>query len=185
MRLTLYPRVVETLAGLAPPTRPSTVPFALGTFNFPLEQWTPHTKTLLLFGATNVGKTSLAKALLPRALMTRHVDLLRTYQSKGYHGLILDDMSFTHLQPEHQIHLLDRTDDTQVHCRYGVAEIPAATPTIITSNKHPTQIVSLHVPAIERRCFCVHMVSPNEFQIYNFEYGAISLNYQPSSSTQQ
>lgn len=182
MRLTVYPRIMETLAGLAPPTKPSNVLFASESFSFPAEKWNPRTHTLILYGATNVGKTSLAKALLPRALMTRHLDLLTTYQSKGYHGLILDDMSFNSgeytMKTESQIHLLDRADDTQIHCRYRVAEIPAHTPTIITSNKHPTQVVALHVPAIERRCFCVLMVSPTEYHIYNYVPTATSVNYQ-------
>jgi len=119
----------------------------------------------------------LAKALLPRALMTSHVDLLRTYQSNSYHGIILDDMSFTHLATEHQIHLVDREDDRQIHCRYGVAQIPAHTPLIITSNRHPTQVVSLHVPAIERRCTCMLMVSPSEYSLYEYSDTAIAPSY--------
>lgn len=174
--------MLETLAGLGPPTSPSSAPFALTSFNFPLEMWNHATHTLILFGATNVGKTSLAKALLPRALMTRHIDKLRDYKRLGFKGIILDDMSFNHLkEPELQIHLLDRADETQVHCRYGVAEIPAETPVIITSNKHPTQIVMLHVPAVERRCFCVQMVSVNEFHVYKYDVfaAARAASYQP------
>lgn len=109
--------------------------------------------------------------------MTRHLDLLRIYQSKSFHGIILDDMSFTHLATEHQIHLVDREDDTQIHVRYGVAQIPANTPLIITSNRHPTQIVALHVPAIERRCTCMLMVSPHEYRLYNYSATATSANY--------
>jgi hypothetical protein len=37
-------------------------------------------KTLVLLGATNMGKSSLAKALLPRALWTRHLDRLKEYR---------------------------------------------------------------------------------------------------------
>lgn len=188
MRLTVYPRIMETLQGLAPPTRPSNVRFALENYSFPVERWDPHTRTLILFGATNVGKTSLAKALLPRALMTRHLDPLVTYQSKGYKGIILDDMSFNSgeytMKPEAQIHLLDREDDTQIHCRYRVAEIPAHTPTIITSNKHPTQVVALHDPAIERRCLCMLMVSAHEFHEYTYIATSTSLNYQRYSLPQ-
>jgi len=178
-QLTTYPTIMNTLRGLAPP-KASLARFAMEDYNFPLDKWNPATTTLLLYGATNVGKTSLAKALLPRALMTRHLDLLKNYQSKGYSGIILDDMSFAHLAVEHQIHLLDRTDDTQIHIRYGVAEIPSGTPVIITSNKPPDQIVSLHVPAIERRCTCMLMVSPNEYELLQkYHYPAVAHCYQP------
>jgi len=152
-------------------------PFAVTDFAFPLEKWNSATTTLILYGATCVGKTSLAKALLPRALMTRQLDLLRKYQSKGYYGIILDDMSFTHLEPEHQIHLLDRADDTQIRVRYAVAEIPAATPLIITSNRPPEQIISLHNPAIARRCTCINMVSPTEYHVYTYQDNALAYGY--------
>lgn len=113
--------------------------------------------------------------------MTRHLDLLTTYQSKGFYGIILDDKSFNSseytMSIESQIHLLDREDDTQVHCRYKVAQIPAHTPLIITSNKHPTQVVALHDPAVERRVTCMLMVSPHEFQLYEYSATATAHSY--------
>lgn len=111
----------------------------------------PAKTTLLLYGATNLGKTALAKALLPNALLVRHLDKLREYSSGGYSGIILDDMAFLHVHDEGQIALLDRDEDTQVHVRYTVAEIPAGTPVIITSNRLPSGVFNIANGAIARR----------------------------------
>lgn len=108
-------------------------------------------KTLIVTGPTGVGKTSMAKALLPTCLMTRHMDMLRKYRPSVYEGIILDDMTFIHLHDEAQIALLDRADTTQVHVRYGVATIPSGTQVIITTNKPAHAVVNMSNPAIARR----------------------------------
>lgn len=163
--LTLYPAIQTTLRTLAPPI-PLSVTHAVSSYEFPSQHWPVHTKTLVLYGATNVGKTSLAIALLPMALMTRHLDLLSKYASGHYEGIILDDMAFLHLHREAQIALLDRVHDTQIHVRYKVASLPAGCPLIITSNKHPGDVVFMHDPAIARRVVAIEMLSPTNFSIY-------------------
>ena len=132
------------------------ITYDLSAFSFP-EIWDMTSSTLLITGPTNIGKTSLAKALLPEALFTRHIDRLREYGSGQYSGIILDDMSFLHLHREAQIALLDRADDTDIHIRYGVASIPAGTPVIITTNSRPDEVFTTTDGAINRRLTIVEM----------------------------
>jgi len=108
-------------------------------------------RCLILFGATNTGKTTLAKSLLPRSIFTRHLDLLAGYQPSKHQGIILDDLSFLHLHDEAQIALTDIADPTQIHVRYRVAVVPAGTPRIVTTNKQPYEVLNLNNPAIARR----------------------------------
>lgn len=141
-------RIQKNLATLT--TKRLKITFDLSTFGWNVP-WDSTGTTLLLYGPTNCGKTSLAKALLPDALLTRHLDKLRDYSSGRYTGIILDDMTFGHIHDEAQIALIDRHEDTQVHVRYSVAEIPAGTPMIVTSNKHPAEVFKIENPAIKRR----------------------------------
>lgn len=127
--------------------------------------WTRDTHALILTGPTNVGKTSLAKALLPRALFIRHLDRLREFDPDLYDGVILDDMAFAHLHREAQIALVDCGDDTDIHIRYTVAQLPAGTPRIFTTNRMPGDVFSLDDPAINRRVQCVRMLNLNKFEI--------------------
>lgn len=66
-------------------------------------------------------------------------------------------MSFLHLPREGQIHLVDTADESQVHARYEMVEIPAGTPRIITTNLMPSEIFAWENEAIRRRCttWCV------------------------------
>lgn len=136
------------------PKRPRVV-FPLDDFNIDFV-W-DMSRTLILWGPTNTGKTSLAKAFLPRALFVSHFDRLRDYNPIDYHGIIFDDMSFKHIPRESQIHLVDYNDDRDIHCRYTPAFIPAHTPKIITSNSHPLDILLVDDPAITRRVQAINI----------------------------
>lgn len=106
-------------------------------------------------------------ALLPQALKTKHLDLLRTKKYPSNHfGIIYDEGNLSHLHQEAQIAFLDREFDTEVHVRYGVAEIPAGHPVIITSNRRPDEIMALWNPAVQRRVDCVLMLEHNQFVPY-------------------
>lgn len=72
-------------------------------------------------------------------------------KTKAKDGIIFDDMRFTHLHREAQIHLVDTQDEGQVHARYEMIEIPAGTPKIITTNLLPSQILNWEEEAIRRR----------------------------------
>jgi len=163
MRLTLYPNVLHTLRDLAPST-PSSVRHAVNDYKWPNDIWNPSMKTLFLYGASGVGKTSLAMALLPQALKTKHLDLLRTKRYPSNHfGIIYDEGDLSARHAEAQIAFLDREFDTEVHVRYGVAEIPAGHPVIITSNRRPEQCMAIWNPAVARRVTCVRMVSRDTY----------------------
>lgn len=125
----------------------------LSSFTWTTTLWDPSTATttLILTGPTGIGKTALAKALLPEALFVSHMDTLRQYGA-GYDGVIFDDMAFTHLHREAQIHLVDVHEDRQIHVRYSVAELPAGTKRIVTTNRDAEQVVLITDPAINRRC---------------------------------
>lgn len=126
----------------------------------PLFEW-DRRRTLILFGETNTGKTELATSLIPKALMTSHMDILANLR-EGHEGIILDDMSFKHLHDEAQIALLDTAFERQIHIRYKVAILPAGLPRIITTNKEPFEIVNTNNPAILRRIQCIRWLGYNK-----------------------
>lgn len=134
--LTMNPGIMNNLKALH--RKPMLIKHGLEEFNLTVE-W-DRTKLLILQGPTNMGKTSLAKALLPKSLMVRHIDLLRQYDPTTHHGVILDDMAFNvegkgKWFREAQIHLCDTAEDTHIHARYNPAILPAGTPRIITTNR--------------------------------------------------
>ena len=91
--------------------------------------------SLVLVGATNIGKTSFAKAILgPTALLVSHIDDLLSYDPYENAGLIFDDMQFTHIPETAQIHITDIDEDRSIHCRFFNATIPANTKKIFTCN---------------------------------------------------
>lgn len=114
------------------------------------------TKVLILWGDTGLGKTSMAKILVPKpALMVSHLDDLKKFRS-GYHkGIIFDDVSIKHLPETSQIHLLDSFDTRSIHVRYGTVTIPKDTPKIFTCNEFPVS----KIPAIERRIQAIRVTN--------------------------
>lgn len=151
--------LLRTFAAISPITR---LACARDMSLYPnLFEWPRGRLSLILFGDTNLGKTSLACSLLPEGLLTRHLDLLATYDPERNQGIILDDMSFSHLHDEAQIALLDVELSTQVHVRYRVANIPAGTPRILTSNRLPCDVLRLSNPAIARRVLAIRWLGWN------------------------
>lgn len=125
--------------------------FRLDEFNMFWPRDFDWTTSVILWGASGIGKTSYARALLPNALLISHLDDLALYEGGDYDGLIFDDMSFNHIPREGQIHLVDIDEFRSIHIRYKTAGIPANTKKIFTTNIHGGECVLLNDPAITRR----------------------------------
>jgi len=121
--------------------------FSLDLFKVSFE-W-DKTKTLVLWGPTNTGKTSLAKALLPNALFVRHIDVLKEYKTGLYSGIIFDDMEFKHWPRGPQIHLVDTDNVSQINVKHSCAIIPEGTPRIITTNLMPGEVFTLNLMDVD------------------------------------
>lgn len=128
-----------------------------------LPEWKADT-SLLLLGEPGIGKTSLARALIPTALFVSHLDKLRDFDPRQQGGIIFDDMTFLHLHREAQIHLVDKEFDRQIHCRYRTAEIPAGTWKIFVSNRFPREIFLTDDKAIRRRLTIWKMLSVGNYE---------------------
>lgn len=106
-------------------------------------------RALVLQGPTGIGKTTWAKLHAPKpALMVSHLDALKTFTT-DIKTIIFDDMEFSHLPVTSQIHIVDMTDDRQIHCRHHVAVIPKNTYKIFTCN--PSRFPFSRDDAIMRR----------------------------------
>lgn len=91
--------------------------------------------SVVITGPSGCGKTTwaLTNCELPTLFVT-HMDILRQFEPNLHQSIIFDDMSFSHLPREAQIHLVDRTQTNSIHVRYTTASIPAGTQKIFTSN---------------------------------------------------
>lgn len=107
--------------------------------------------SLIIEGPSGLGKTSLAKLLLPKALFCSHVDTLKSFQIGVHEGIIFDDVTFSHLPRVTQIHICDTYDNRDIHCRHSNAFIPAHTPRIFTTNEKHYNVVKTDDEAIARR----------------------------------
>lgn len=131
-----------------------------------LPEWKDST-TLLLLGEPGIGKTSLACALIPNALFVSHLDALREFNPGVHGGIIFDDMTFTHIPRESQIHLIDFDFDRQIHCRYANAFIPKGTWKIIVSNRYKGEVLLVSDGAISRRLTIWRMINVNQILLEN------------------
>lgn len=122
------------------------------------QDWTWNkSKSLILWGDSNSGKTSYAKALIGKNyLFIRHIDGLKSFEPGVHEGIIFDDMSFAHWPRESQIHIVDMDDESQINVKHGHVVIPAGTLKIFTCNKGPWSIFDMEDIAINRRVQMVH-----------------------------
>lgn len=116
--------------------------------------WTPldfeESKSHIFEGPTDIGKTNFALAHFENPHWVVHIDDLKRFDAELHDGIVFDDMSFTHLPRQAQIHLLDQDQPRSIHVRYGTAFIPAGTKKIFTCNIGHTPF-DLSDAAIRRR----------------------------------
>ncbi len=139
-------------------TEKITVKHDITTFPESWQHLEDNFNTIILWGESGIGKTCLAKALLPEALMVSHTDDLLKYNPDEYDGIIFDDMDFKHFPRSAQIHLLDWDDNRSIHCRYVSAFIPANTRKIFTTNEPDGSVFDLTDAAIRRRVEVHHLL---------------------------
>lgn len=106
-------------------------------------------RAVVLIGLTEIGKTQYALCHFDAPLLVRHMDDLKQFNADVHDGIVFDDMRFTHIPPEHQIHLLDWECPSSIHARYECGGIPAETRKIFTCN--PTRFPFTDDEAINRR----------------------------------
>lgn len=158
-----YHRGIEAAAVHLAPKRVKTG-WDLSTFRIRIPTEDLGKKSLICHGKPGIGKTELAKSVLPGALWVTHMDDLGNFVAGEHTGIIFDDMEFGHLPRVAQIHLLDCDNDRSIHVRYKTAHIPAGTKKIFTTNTPEGRIVDLDDGAIERRVTIVDLGS--EFLFY-------------------
>lgn len=127
--------------------------YELGMFKAAPIEW--NNKAILLWGATNTGKTQFALANFKNPLLVRHLDKLSELTS-DHDGIVFDDIDLKNRPPNSVIHLLDWDLESSIHIRYKVATIPRQMKKIFTSNlENPFYIVAETdteiANAIERR----------------------------------
>lgn len=131
--------------------------FELNEFKWdPITEWRA---TVILWGKPGIGKTQFARAHFDNPLIVNHLDRLKEL-SDEHDGIIFDDMSFTHIPREAQIHLVDNEDEKEIHLRYENAIIPEGTKKIMITNVENGEIVDLEDEAIKQRCRVVHVEGP-------------------------
>jgi hypothetical protein len=114
-----------------------------------LAQGIDEEKGLVMIGASGIGKTILAKRLIKKpALFVSHLDQLKLFRPDYHKGIIFDDITFNHIPPQSQIHLVDWHESRAIHCRHVIATIPKHTVKIFTCNEAP---LDLENEAIARR----------------------------------
>lgn len=107
-----------------------------GTECVQLQQLSFTDGSTLVIGPSGCGKSTWAKRVAPKpALWVTHMDDLKKFNNHA--SIIFDDMSFSHLPREAQIHIVDQNDLRTIHCRHTTATIPANTPKIFTANVYP------------------------------------------------
>lgn len=88
-----------------------------------------------IIGPKDTGKTTWAKKFMPKPILfVKHLDNLQDFIPNYHMSILFDDMSFKHLPRETQLDLVDRFNQSQIHLRYKVANIPSHILKVFTSN---------------------------------------------------
>lgn len=118
-------------------------------------------KTLYLWGPSGLGKTALARSLLPGARLVRHRNQLVGADTSA--GLIFDDFDVSHWPPTSVIHLVDWEETSGIDVKHGHVEIPPQTRKIFTMNVPledwiPEGAKEYQREAIRRRMSVIHII---------------------------
>lgn len=127
------------ISALASVVRVKTFDGFEGPFRWP---YPDQIKSLVICGPADIGKTTFALFLLPKALFISDLDGLLAFDPTIHEGIIFDDMSFTDLSRERQIHILDWDHDREIRIRYKLAMIPRHTKKIFVCNPESYPIFS-------------------------------------------
>ncbi len=103
--------------------------------SFAWEPITDWSRSIVLWGKSQIGKTQFALAHFKTPLMVSHMDKLGMFDPKLHDGIVFDDMSFLHLPRTAQIHVVDQNNQRELHIRYTMAHIAANTKKIFTTNE--------------------------------------------------
>jgi len=117
-------------------------------------------RTTVIIGPTGCGKTTWAKRRAPKpCLFITHLDQLKEFNELEHKAIIFDDMSFTHIPLQGQIHLVDQSNPNAIHRRYGTTLIPPNTDKYITCNEIPFLCENGEIhPAIKRRITYINLL---------------------------
>lgn len=156
------PRIHANLRALAAPLRESVI-FPLST------KWTPpgydwKTRSLLLIGPSDLGKTEYLKSYVHHALgktflFVNKLDRLKTYVDEDF--IIYDEAYFPNLTREDVINLTDVPQPRDIACRNSDAHIPAGVPRLFSSNR---QLEAIFRP----ECFEGIAIFPKRLHVLNF-----------------
>lgn len=105
--------------------------------------------TNVIIGPSGIGKTLICLRMMVKPILfVSHIDQLALLDPSRHKSILMDDMVFSHLPLQAQIHLCDRTLPRAIHRRYGTTLIPSGIQVTITCNEVPF----IYHPAIARRC---------------------------------
>lgn len=114
--------------------------------------WDHDQKSLLVIGKSGCGKTEWAKSFVTHHLKKTylrctHIDSLKKYDGEDF--IIWDDVSFSHMPRETQIHIAEVRNAREIHCRHACADIPPGICNIFLNNEYPFSLDQYG--AIDRR----------------------------------
>ncbi len=97
----------------------------------PITDWS---KSIILRGPPNTGKTQYALAHFKFPLFVSDLNDLSMYQRDKHDGIVFDDMEFRSESRERQIALLDQDQPRSIRVLYQAVRIPKRTKKIFTTN---------------------------------------------------
>ena len=92
-----------------------------------------HSKSLVILGRSNTGKTTLAKQAFKNPLIVSDVEDLKKL-TEEHDGLIFDDFSMKGMTKEGAIHIFDVSEDRTILVKFSSVTIPKGMPRIFTHN---------------------------------------------------